>query len=63
MEKEDARMLLELAIELRLRVLVQLHAMSSQEFSTTELAYIDRENGDVRVVRIVGEGDRMEEAF
>jgi ATP-dependent Lon protease len=63
MKKEDARTLLELAIELPLRVLVQLHAMSSQEFHMTELSYIDRENGEVKVVSIVGEGDRTGEAF
>src|SRR6266516_2359050 len=63
MEKEDARMLLDLAIELRLRVLMQLHAMSSQEFHTTELSYIDRESGEVKTIRIVGEGDRTGEAF
>ncbi len=63
MEKEDARTLLELSIELRLRVLLQLHAMSSQEFSTTELAYTDRENGAISVVRIIGEGDRTDDAF
>lgn len=63
MGKEDARMLLELAIELRLRVLVQLHAMSSQEFHTTELSYIDRESGEAKTVRIVGEGDRTGKAF
>jgi ATP-dependent Lon protease len=63
MEKEDAQLLLELAIELHLRVLVQLHTMSSQEFHTTELSYIDRENGEVRIVKIVEEGDRTREAF
>ena len=63
MDKEDAQILLELAIELRLRVLVHLHAMSSQEFYTTELSYIDRENEEVKVVSIVGEGDRTGEAF
>jgi ATP-dependent Lon protease len=63
MEKEDARMLLELAIELRLRVLLQLHIINSQEFHTTELSYIDKENGETRPVRILGEGDRVEEAF
>ncbi|MGH2508415.1 MAG: BREX system Lon protease-like protein BrxL, partial [Ktedonobacteraceae bacterium] len=63
LEKEDARLFLELAIELRLRVLLQLHTMSSQEFCTTELTYIDRETGEVHVVQIVGEGDRTGEAF
>lgn len=52
MEKEDARMLLRLAIELRLRVLVQLHIMNEQEFHTTELSFGDRENGETEMVRI-----------
>jgi len=52
MEKEDARMLLRLAIELRLRVLVQLHIMNEQEFHVTELSFRDRENGEVEVVRV-----------
>ena len=63
MEKEDARTLLELAIELRLRVLLQLHIINSQEFHTTELSYIDKENGETHTVHILGEGDRVEEAF
>ncbi len=52
MEKEDARMLLRLAIELRLRVLLQLHIMNEQEFHVTELSFRDRETGEVEVVRI-----------
>ena len=52
MEKEDARMLLRLAIELRLRVLVQLHTMNEQEFHVTELSFRDRESGEVEVVRV-----------
>ncbi|HYU75007.1 MAG TPA: BREX system Lon protease-like protein BrxL [Ktedonobacteraceae bacterium] len=52
MEKEDARMLLRLAIELRLRVLVQLHIMNEQEFHVTELSFRDRESGEVEVVRV-----------
>ncbi|WP_201375469.1 BREX system Lon protease-like protein BrxL [Ktedonobacter robiniae] len=63
MEKEDARLLLELAMELRLRVLVQLHIMSSQEFRTTELSYIDKDTGETNVVRIIGEGEGNSEAF
>lgn len=63
MEKEDARILLELAIELRLRVLLQLHIISNQEFPTTELTYHDRETGASDIVRITGEGDRTDEAF
>jgi ATP-dependent Lon protease len=53
MEKEDARMLLRLAIELRLRVLVQLHTMNEQEFHVTELSFRDRGSGEVEVVRVV----------
>src|SRR6266516_2854718 len=56
MEKEDARLLLEIAIELRLRVLLQLHTMSSQEFPTTELFYRERETSERIPVRITGEG-------
>ena len=52
MEKEDARMVLRLAIELRLRVLVQLHTMNEQEFHVTELSFRDRESGEVEVVRV-----------
>jgi len=63
MEKEDARILLELAIELRLRVLLQLHAINSLEFHTTELPYVDRETGETTRVRIIGEGDRTGDAF
>ena len=50
MEKEDARMLLQLAIELRLRVLVQLHIMNEQEFHVTELSFRDRETREVETV-------------
>src|SRR5207245_727872 len=52
MEKEDARLLLRLAIELRLRVLLQLHIMNDQEFLLTELSFRDRESGEVEVVKI-----------
>src|SRR6266487_49267 len=60
MEKEDARLLLEIAIELRLRVLLQLHTMSSQEFPTTELFYRERETSERIPVRITGEGKAVE---
>jgi ATP-dependent Lon protease len=56
MEKEDARLLLEMAMELRLRVLLQLHIMSSQEFPTTELFYRDRETNKREPVQIMNEG-------
>ena len=52
MEKEDARMLLRLAMELRLRVLVQLHTMNEQEFHVTELSFRDRASEEVEVVRV-----------
>jgi len=52
MEKEDARLVLRLAIELRLRVLVQLHSMNEQEFHMTELSFRDRETDEVEPVRI-----------
>lgn len=61
MEKEDARMLLNLAIELRLRVLQQLHIINSREFHTTELTYTDRETGEVTAIRIVGEDRTLDE--
>ena len=52
MEKEDALLLLRLAIELRLRVLMQLHIMNEQEFRVTELSFRDRKTGEVEVVRV-----------
>jgi len=52
MEKDDAQLLLDLAIELRLRVLKQLHIINRQEFGTTELTYLDRESGQVHGVRV-----------
>jgi ATP-dependent Lon protease len=57
MTKEDAKLLFDLAIELRLRVLKQLNIMNRKEFSTTELAYTDRETGEIYTIRILGEGD------
>jgi ATP-dependent Lon protease len=47
MSKDDARLLLELAIELRLRVRVQLHRMSPQEFPLTEMHYRDLVTGEL----------------
>jgi predicted ATP-dependent Lon-type protease len=52
MAKEDARLLLRLALELRLRVRLQLHVMGPQEFPLTELTYVDRETGEVEAVII-----------
>ena len=49
MTKEDARLLLRLALELRLRVRLQLHIMSPQEFPLTEFTYTDRETGRLEV--------------
>jgi ATP-dependent Lon protease len=63
MEKEDARLLLELAMELRLRVLKQLNIMNSMEFRITELPYVDKETGEEKVVRIVDEGKEIAEVF
>jgi predicted ATP-dependent Lon-type protease len=52
MTKEDARLLLEWAIELRLRVRLQLHAIDPREFSLTSFAYVDRETGETRDVAV-----------
>ena len=52
MTKDDARMLLRLALELRLRVRLQLHAISPQEFPLTEFTYSDRETGEVERVQV-----------
>ncbi len=56
MTKEDAKLLLELAIELRLRVLIQLNIINKQEFPHTELHYIDKETSENIPVHIIGEG-------
>jgi ATP-dependent Lon protease len=52
MTKEDARLLLEWAIELRLRVRLQLHAIDPKEFPLTWYGYVDRETGEARRVEI-----------
>jgi len=52
MTKDDARMLLRFALELRLRVRLQLHAISPQEFPLTEFTYSDRETGEVEIVQV-----------
>ncbi len=52
MGKEDARLLLRLAMELRLRVRVQLHAISPDEFPLTAFTYRDRESGAAETVRV-----------
>jgi len=51
MSKEDARLLLRLALELRLRVRLQLHQISPREFPLTEFSYRDCETGLVETVR------------
>ena len=45
MQKVDAQLLLRLAIELRLRVRLQLHIMSPSECPATSFGVIDRESG------------------
>ncbi len=52
MTKDDARLLFRLALELRLRVRVQLHTISPAEFPLSEFSYRDRETGQVEVVRL-----------
>ena len=52
MKKEDARLLLEMALELRLRVRMQLHAMDHKEFALTAFSYVDRETGEISAVHI-----------
>lgn len=52
MDKEDARLLLEIAIELRLRVRLQLHLIDPDEFTLTSFSYVDRETGVAQTVRI-----------
>ncbi len=52
MTKDDARLLLRLALELRLRVRDQLHTISPTEFPLTEFTYRDRETGQGEVVRL-----------
>lgn len=52
LEQEDARLLLRMAIELRLRVRLQLHKMSPQEFPLTTFAYLDHTTGEVEQVEI-----------
>ncbi len=52
MEKDDARLLLDLAVELRLRVRLQLHKMSPEEFPLTSMGYCDRATGDLRTVTV-----------
>jgi predicted ATP-dependent Lon-type protease len=50
MGKQDAELLLRLALELRLRVRRQLHQINPQEFPLTEFGYVDRETGEKKAV-------------
>ncbi|HZK66965.1 MAG TPA: BREX system Lon protease-like protein BrxL [Chloroflexota bacterium] len=50
MRKEDARLLLDLALELRLRVRLQLNRINPQEFPLTEFSYRDRDRGVLETV-------------
>jgi len=50
MSKDDAELLLRMAIELRLRVRLQLHRMDAREFPLTAFTYRDRGRGERRVV-------------
>ena len=50
--KEDARVLLRHALELRLRVRVQLHVIGPAEFKLTEFSFLDLETGHSETVRL-----------
>jgi hypothetical protein len=52
MTKDDARLLLRHALEMRLRVRQQLNVMSPHEFPLTEFAYVDNETGDREIVAV-----------
>src|SRR5205823_5166581 len=52
MAKPDARLLLRLALELRLRVRSQLNAINPEEFPLIAFSYRDREAGTTQVVTI-----------
>lgn len=45
-------MLLCLALELRLRVRLQLSAINPREFPLTELTYVDRQTGMIECVTV-----------
>ncbi|MDP9316742.1 MAG: BREX system Lon protease-like protein BrxL [Chloroflexota bacterium] len=53
LHKEDARTLLRLAVELRLRVRVQMHKISPNEFPLTTFAFIDKETQHREDISIV----------
>ncbi len=50
--KDDARLLLRLALELRLLVRVQLYTISPTEFPLTDFSYRDRKTGLVEIVSL-----------
>lgn len=52
MEKEDARLLLKMALELRLRVRVQLNHINEREFPLTEFSFRDLQSGETEVVKL-----------
>lgn len=52
MTKDDARLLLRLALELRLLVRLQLHEISPREFPLTEFRYRDTETGLAETIRL-----------
>jgi ATP-dependent Lon protease len=52
MTKEDARLVLRLGLELRLRASRQTPTISPDEFPLTSFSYRDRETGDSEVVAI-----------
>ena len=52
MTKDDARMLLRVALELRLRVRLQMHKISPQEFPLTSFSFSDKETGERETVSI-----------
>jgi ATP-dependent Lon protease len=55
MEKHEAEPLLQLAIEMRLRIRRQLNTMSPREFPLTRFSYDDRETGRNVVVELADE--------
>ena len=52
MSKEDARVLLRHALELRLRVRIQLHMIGPEEFPLTEFSFLDLGTGHAETVRL-----------
>jgi ATP-dependent Lon protease len=52
MDKENARMVLRLALELRLRVRLQMHTLSREEFPLTSFSFVDKATGATETVEI-----------